>query len=120
MSRPSIIRLLEVGLAFFGTLTLLSLAYFGLTSPDMPYSKSNVYTVDRPTDPTRAGDIRAGDQILSFNSKPFFWCMYFIDSPIYNAPRGVPIPVKYARAETGIQGVTEIVLKDPSAGLMFN
>src|SRR3990172_1971538 len=104
MKRTGIIRQLEVAFAVGGFAAFVSLAYFGLTSPAMPYSKANVYEVDRLTDVTRAGAIQPGDLILTFNSLPFYRCVYFVNSPIYSAPRGTPIPMEYERAATGARG----------------
>ena len=120
MKRTGIIRQLEVAFAVGGFAAFVSLAYFGLTSPAMPYSKANVYEVDRLIDVTRAGAIQPGDLILTFNGQPFYRCVYFVDSPIYSAPRGTPIPVEYERAATGARGVTSVVLADPSPRLLFN
>ncbi len=113
-------RLLRIFLAVGGTLAALSLSYFGLTSPAMPYSKLDLYTIDRLTNQAQSGDIQPGDVILSFNGEPFFGCMYLFDSPIYHAPRDEPIQVEYRRSTTDSNGITSIVLADPSTQIILN
>lgn len=120
MNTARLIRFFEAIVAVGGSIAFLSLAYFGFTSPAMPYSKANLYEVDRITDSARAGAIRSGDIIQMFNSKPFYGCMYFLDSPIYSAPHGVPIPVEYRRPTTNAQAVTQIVLESPTLPQAFN
>jgi len=104
-----LLRYLSVmgGLSAFAAIT-----YFGLTSPVLPYSKATLYTVDRVLDPVRAGDIQAQDSIIKFNGAVYYPCMYLWTTPIYSAPRDVPIPVEYARH--GVQAVTSIELSSPS------
>ncbi|NIS79996.1 MAG: hypothetical protein GTO14_07270 [Anaerolineales bacterium] len=120
MTRSKTIRLLGICFAVGGALVALSLSYFGLTSPSLPYSKLALYTVDQLTDSARSGDIQPGDEILSFNNEPFFGCMYLADSPIYRAPRDTPIPVEYNRPSTNTHGITDIVLADPSPQTVLN
>lgn len=113
-------RILRITLALGGTLAALSLSYFGLTSPGMPYSKLDLYTVDRLTNLAHSGDIQPGDVILTFDGEPFFGCMYLFDSPIYRAPRDKPIPVEYERPATKSKGITTIVLVDPPVKILLN
>lgn len=96
------------GLVAFGAIT-----FFGLNSPVLPYTKLSEYTVDRVLDGARAGDIKPGDEIFKFNGQPYYPCMYLWNTPIYDAPRNVPISVGYYR--NGAYATTSIELTSPGA-----
>ena len=119
---PRYARPIAVSLAAFGIIAATGLAYFGLTSPSLPYTISALSIVDRPTDSALAGELQAGDRILTFNGEPLYRCMYLVGSPVYRAPRGVPIPIEYGRLHNGVleRGLTNIVLRNPSFHLIFN
>ena len=121
MTGARMTRLVGGLLGTTGVVSALALAYFGLTSPALPYTKYSLYYVDRLTDPARAGEIQAGDEILSFNGEPVSACMYLVDSPIYRAPRGRPIPIEYRRpiGQAWAFGTTSVVLEDPSIRLIL-
>ena len=55
MTGARMTRLVGGLLGTTGVVSALALAYFGLTSPALPYTKYSLYYVDRLTDPARAG-----------------------------------------------------------------
>lgn len=116
---PSVRPLLFLA-ALGGGIVFLSLSYFALTSPSVPYTKLDLYTIDRLADTSRSGELRPGDVILSINGYPLFGCIYLIDSPIYFAQRNDPIPLEYRRPTTNIEASTSIILTDPSPRLLLN
>ena len=118
--RLGIVHFLGICLAIGGSLAALGLVYLSLTSPALPYSKLDLYTIDRVTDPVRSGDIQPGDVILSFNEAPFFGCMYLFDAPIYRAPRDKSIPIEYQRPATNSTRTTYIELSDPTPRIILN
>src|SRR5690242_9226217 len=117
-THPTILRWIGIA-STLGTLTLLiSVSYFLLTGPEFPYRYS-IAQVDRILNPADAGALQPGDILLTLNGKTFLGCWYFVDSPAYTAPRGIPIPLTYWRAAKGAQGPFNLLLKTSMPWSLF-
>ncbi len=109
MLHPKIFRLIGIT-STLGTLAILiGLGYFVLTGPDFPYRYS-IFQVDQVINRKNAGALQPGDVIITVNGRPSLDCWHFTDSPAYDAPRGVPIPITYWRSATGSPGLFELLL----------
>lgn len=96
------------------------IVFFLFTSPVLPYSKFSLYVIDKILNPTQAGSLNDRDIVVTFNNQPFLWCMYFVDSPIYFAPRDTPIPLEYRTPPSPEIKTTTIELADPSPRQLLN
>ncbi len=113
MKQSKTLRLVSLAFAVGGFCLWVVQVYIGMTIPILPYQPKNpTQRVGEILDPQRAGSLQPGDQILTFNNTPI--CIYLIDSPLYSAPRNVPLPVTYRPFGTHTQVNTNIVLTNPS------
>src|SRR5574341_665040 len=73
-------------------------AFHAMQAPSLPFLKLSLYRVDRVIVPQDVGDIQQFDALIRVNGEPFFGCMYLgANTPIYNAPRNVPVPIEVER-----------------------
>jgi signal transduction histidine kinase len=121
---------------------LFSLGYFALTSPRLPF-RYNVFQIDQVIDRPHSGALEKGDILVTFDQKLLAGCWYFVNSPIYFAPRNTPVQVEYWRPAPAPEGgivplpslifqyieqrptglgraVTEVTLSDPSLETLGN
>lgn len=98
-------------LAIFGVLV-----YSVFTAPVAPYYVGEYpFVVNSLLRPEDAGELQQGDVVTTLNSYPIMGCRYlFGDTPLYDAPRGKPLPVTYQRLVDGEwqKRETSIILRD--------
>lgn len=94
-------------------------AIHALQAPSLPFLKLSLYSLDRVTARNDVGDMQSLDTLIAVNNQPYYGCMYLgASTPIYDAPRGIRIPVTVDRrvglTSERVQVETFMVLHDPS------
>lgn len=121
MTQPKIFRFIGLIFAVVSLCIWLLQVYFNLTGPVLPYQSTDDWSeVKNLLNPKSSGALEVRDQIITLNGEQIEDCRYLIDSPLYRAPRNVPVVVTYRQNRTKNTVSTNIILANPSPQEIFN